>query len=235
MIAPLAPAIPKINMEQLRSSKHTRKTFSHGAHQSKASGSAKVSKRYGSFILPKTFKFICIPYNALERTPSVPRQTSRLYTILEDNNMVKDIVFEQGDHEYCTNRVIQELQHLSLSSFQFYRAQGSNLELSPIIRFTSARFDLNNLSEYVQYLTRFLISTVLPVVILDPKRSILVRLHLNLMQSSPMKAAMMKPLTLIKMSTCLMFHLLRSFFLQRIRVLDMLLLHRKLLNRNLCH
>jgi hypothetical protein len=192
-------------MEQLRSSKHTRKTLS---RQSKA-GSAKVSKRYGSFILPKTFKFICIPYNATERTPSVPRQTSRLYTILEDNNMVRDIVFEQGDHEYCTDRVINEMRHLSLTSFQFYRAQGSSLKLSPITRFTSARFDLNNLSEYVLYLIMYLISTVLLVVIPDPKRSILVPLHLSLMRSLQTKVAMKKWLTTIKMSTCPIFRLLR--------------------------
>ena len=174
-------------MEQLRSSRHTGKTLS---RQSKA-GSAKVSKRYGSFILPKTFKFICIPYNASERTPTVPRQTSRLYTLLENNNMVTDIVFEQGDHEYCTNRVIQAMQHLSLASFQFYRAHGSNLELSPINRFTSARFDLNNLSEYVLYLKRYLTS-VLQVVILDPKRSILVPLRRSLMRSLQTKVAMKK-------------------------------------------
>jgi hypothetical protein len=97
--------------------------------------------------------------------------------------MVRDIVFEHGDHDYCTNRVIHEFQHLSLPSFQFYRAQGSSLELSPITRFTSARFDLNNLSEYVLYLKRYLTS-VLQVVILDPKRSILVRLHLSLLCKS---------------------------------------------------
>jgi hypothetical protein len=145
------PRPPRIDLTQLRNQRHNRKA-NHGYINGTRSGTSKPkSNKYGAFVLPKIFKFIIIPYNGTESgvTPYVPRRTTQLYTTLENERMIKDIRFDQGDPEYCLSRVRTAFNHLPLETFRFYRAYGSGLSLTPVEAITFETFDITTLAEYV--------------------------------------------------------------------------------------
>ena len=95
--------------------------------------------------------FICVPEDGSDGPPRMPKKTGfpiNIYNAMEAQCMILQIEFEEGDHEYCSQNVLQSFLHLGLSSFQFYRGGTSNnLELVQHIPWH--HFDLSDLVQYI--------------------------------------------------------------------------------------
>jgi hypothetical protein len=61
----------------------------------------------------------------------IPGFLINIYNAIEAQHMILQIKFEERDHEYCSQNVLQSFQHLGLSSFQFYCGGTSN-NLEPV-------------------------------------------------------------------------------------------------------
>jgi hypothetical protein len=99
------------------------------------------------YTLPKWFTFICVPENGSDGPPRMPKKTGfdqTIYNAMDRQRMILDIRFDEGDHEYCSQKVLQEFAHLSLGGFQFYRGGSSN-NLTAVQHIRYDHFDLANL------------------------------------------------------------------------------------------
>ena len=148
------PPLPGLNLHQLRNDRHSRKATnristanSNRYHSSKESKS-KASK-YKDITLPRTFKFIVVPYNGTDSAPHIPRRSTNLYTAIEGAGMIKDILFTQGDAQSCLSTVREVFRHLELECFQFYQAFGNGSLLIRVSDISYMDFNLKNLQEYI--------------------------------------------------------------------------------------
>jgi len=153
MTATHAPA-PRIQMKRMSTKSNTRrtqKTLSDNSRSTNSNDPKTKKEQYGSIILPKILKVICIANNEAEKEPKVPRKGSPTYVALVQNGMIKNIEFRRGPENYCLGLIRDNFRHLSLSTFRIYMASSYSLDLTPFMNPTDPDkgFDAEQLFEYL--------------------------------------------------------------------------------------
>jgi hypothetical protein len=129
------------------------------------------------------FEFIVSPDNGSNGPPALPKRNSRLFSELENGEMVKVVTFNEDNMDHCIQQIQKAFEHLELVDWYFYRPDAASGTLVRSKRMSRRDCSFQTFSRYFATNNHLLI-LVLQVdqnLCTSCRRYILVPFHPNLL------------------------------------------------------